>query len=383
MKPLPAKILLNDTRLNLLIGSGASRPHFSVLKNIERAFTLADGLDSPEKVRYARMLCAKRYVDDVVGPELFVASKSLLDKDSKCYTTMMGYENLFGVLSDLVAIRETPVTSKTINVFTTNYDTCMEHALEDLGILYNDGFVGHMNPRFDLASYGISHRRQSLQYEFVSEIPSFNLYKVHGSLNWALSNGIIELDATRQLAFECCRFAQGISESEKPDVNDLGAFQRHLESTDDFSLTLEQEQFLDSYEKLVVVSPTKKKFEETLVDRNYYEMLRMMSNELEKENALLFVIGFSFADEHIREIVARALSQNPTLTVVVFSYSDAGARQIEDYEEFCRLPYSNLQVINPAGLEVEYVDIAAVTDYLSKALPRHESSLEKGTETDA
>lgn len=46
------------------------------------------------------------------------------------------------------------------------------------------------------------------------------------------------------------------------------------------------------------------------------------SNALERENSLLFVMGFSFADEHIAQITKRAADTNPTLQVVVFAYDD-------------------------------------------------------------
>lgn len=43
---------------------------------------------------------------------------------------------------------------------------------------------------------------------------------------------------------------------------------------------------------------------------------------MERENSLLFVMGFSFADEHIAQITKRAADTNPTLQVVVFAYDD-------------------------------------------------------------
>ncbi len=46
-----------------------------------------------------------------------------------------------------------------------------------------------------------------------------------------------------------------------------------------------------------------------------------MSNELEKQNALLISFGFSFADEHIYTIIERTLKINPTLTLILFAYS--------------------------------------------------------------
>ena len=61
------------------------------------------------------------------------------------------------------------------------------------------------------------------------------------------------------------------------------------------------------------------KFSDTLLNKNYYEMLRLFSNELEKENALLVVNGFSFRDEHILDLVKRSMV-NPSLKILLFLY---------------------------------------------------------------
>src|SRR5690606_36109240 len=72
----------------------------------------------------------------------------------------------------------------------------------------------------------------------------------------------------------------------------------------------------------------------------YYEQMRMYSNILEKENSVLFVTGFSFADEHIRQITLRALNSNPTLLVCVFCYNQSDKEKID--ELFPALKFNNL-----------------------------------------
>ena len=58
---------------------------------------------------------------------------------------------------------------------------------------------------------------------------------------------------------------------------------------------------------------------------------------------LLIVFGFSFADQHIREITERAL-KNPTLKVIIFSYSTDDANTF--HEIFKK--YNNVDIIEPA-----------------------------------
>lgn len=67
-----------------------------------------------------------------------------------------------------------------------------------------------------------------------------------------------------------------------------------------------------------MINPTKDKFRDTTSNFYFYELLRMYANHLEKENSVLFVLGFSFADEHIKEITKRVLKSNPTLVIVIF-----------------------------------------------------------------
>ena len=43
---------------------------------------------------------------------------------------------------------------------------------------------------------------------------------------------------------------------------------------------------------MCVVNPVKKKFEETVLEQSYYDLLRIFANELDRNNALLLVFGF-------------------------------------------------------------------------------------------
>ena len=95
------------------------------------------------------------------------------------------------------------------------------------------------------------------------------------------------------------------------------------------------------------MNPTKDKFKSTLLNQTYYELLRIYSNELERENTVLFVLGFSFADEHIRELTLRVANSNPTLAIYVFAHSSKGKAEI--VERFGdRVTNRNIEVIGPS-----------------------------------
>lgn len=91
----------------------------------------------------------------------------------------------------------------------------------------------------------------------------------------------------------------------------------------------ELNEFKTSYDSLPIVSPTKQKFSETVFEQHYYQMLRMLSFELEKKNSILIVFGFSFADEHILEIVRRSMV-NPFLKIYVIAYNKKSKDMIEN-----------------------------------------------------
>jgi hypothetical protein len=90
-----------------------------------------------------------------------------------------------------------------------------------------------------------------------------------------------------------------------------------------------RDKFWTEYEQIPVVNPTKWKFHETVYEEHYYQMLRMLSYELEKQNAVLITFGFSFADEHILNLVKRSLS-NPHLKVFVCCFDKAAQNTIRD-----------------------------------------------------
>jgi hypothetical protein len=73
----------------------------------------------------------------------------------------------------------------------------------------------------------------------------------------------------------------------------------------------------------MIVNPSKKKFKDTVLNETHYDLLRIYSNELEKENSVLFVMGFSFADEHIRELTLRVANTNPTSIIYIFVHGEA------------------------------------------------------------
>jgi hypothetical protein len=101
--------------------------------------------------------------------------------------------------------------------------------------------------------------------------------------------------------------------------------------------------FSKGYGSIAVINPNAEKHFETVLDINFAAMLRKFTLELEKENSLLVVIGFSLADKHIKDLLYGAIKSNPTLVVVYFSYS----KYDEVHDLLDEKKYPNLYIISP------------------------------------
>jgi hypothetical protein len=224
-----------------------------------------------------------------------------------------------------------------------------EVAMEQLGLDYSDGFSGKIRPRFDLGDFSTLRFRMGSRYEHRSEVPVFNLVKLHGSAAWRqeardddktdifFDHGLTlveeaerKLDAAKDRLIDVLVNAE--SQSRRPTIRSvedlLSEAERAVQTDNDMSVV---RQFARSYNNLGIVNPDKRKFATTVMNETYYELIRRFANELEKENSVLFVHGFSFRDEHLRDLVLRAARTNPTLQVIVFCYSRS------DRETYARL----------------------------------------------
>lgn len=266
---------LQSANINFLLGAGFSCPVLGALGNIEERLTN----DANDKDAYFELF------NKVMVP--------LLD-DQLIEIEATERSEIFQSINDILKIRDSSVLHKICNVFTTNYDPLIELAFEKVGIEYTDGFNGKIRPVFSTNNYGRIILKQAGITGRTTESPSFNLYKLHGSLSWTVIGDRIEY----------AHSFDKVSELKKIyDTNKVA--------------------FIEEYHKrLAIINPTKDKLNTTVLNSNYYDQLRMLSNQLEHESTVLFVIGFSFKDEHIRKLIKRALD-NPTLKMYVFSYDKA------------------------------------------------------------
>ena len=303
------KEVIQSCHVNFLFGAGTSNPFLPLLNGIEERLTNTNDINEKRAIK-------KEYFKGVMIPNLDVVNGTVEEsKQTDLVKTLDSYEKFFKAIAHILLRRKSTLLSKQANVFTTNIDILMEISLEECGIEYNDGFSGRFNASFSLSNFKKSVFKRSMHFENISEIPVINLLKVHGSLNWKKNGDMVTFSK-------------------------LDHFQKDLKEK-------LRDKFDKGYNQIAIVNPEKKKFEETVIDITYYELLRMFSSELEKENTVLFVVGFSMEDEHIREIIKRAADSNPTLRIYIFSHSQKKKDSYNTLLEIDKRRYNNVEVIIP------------------------------------
>lgn len=327
------KKIIESCHLNFLIGSGLSAPYLSILGKIEELLTANESSDQPNKI--IEVSIKKFYFDQCIKGNLALLDTSLCEKSKKdeLKKANENYCNFIKSLHTILSYRESNIVSKQVNLFTTNMDLFLDKTIEDLGFVLNDGFSGRINPKFGTENFHNSIHKYSSHYEYKSELPLFNLFKMHGSVNWKrinknTTNRTYEITSDNSL-----EILNNISkvdikeehvtpiitgEKDKKDRDISFIYNKLLNNIANIKEKDIHNEYLKHYGELVMINPTKDKFRDTTSNFYFYELLRMYANHLEKENSVLFVLGFSFADEHIKEITKRVLKSNPTLIIVIF-----------------------------------------------------------------
>ncbi|KLO21559.1 SIR2 family protein [Marinitoga sp. 1155] len=179
------------------------------------------------------------------------------------------------------------------NIFTLNYDLLIEKSAEELGIIVNNGFHGFTIRKFNPSFYNLNYYLKNSD-GIKTFNTSVNLFKLHGSLTWiedemAAPYGIVE----RQPLFKNGKL--------------------NIEKTD------------------YIIYPIQTKIKQSL-DLPYSELFRAFVNYINRKNSTLIVMGYSFLDVHVNDIIANALS-NPDFNLVVFSYAKKGDKNIPEFLE--------------------------------------------------
>ena len=158
-----------------------------------------------------------------------------------------------------------------LKLFTTNYDTCFEEAAGKQGIVVIDGFSFSRPRLYDPRFFDFDIvRRTSDLGEVQSYLEGvFQLFKLHGSVNW---------------------------ERDMP----LGSIQEKEASP----------------QGACMIFPAKGKYQQSYIQPHLELMARYLS-ALREPNTCLFITGFGFNDDHLAEPILSAIRTNPYLKVII------------------------------------------------------------------
>ena len=166
-----------------------------------------------------------------------------------------------------------------INIFTLNYDMLFELVMDNMEITYVNGFNGFQKRKFKPSLF---NNQETIKQRI-------NLIKLHGSLSWR----------------------------ENLQLSPYGIEETQVEMKDN--------KIILKTAKELIIYPSKLK-EKLSFGIPYSDLFRVMIEKMNNLNSVLFIIGYSFSDEHINNIITNSLS-NPQLDIVIFSY-----RSIEEAE---------------------------------------------------
>lgn len=326
-----------DSHLNFLIGSGASFGLFPTLAlkvkdangHAQTIETLATHFDQ-QKDFDRHSLLFMHYYRECIRPVCQFTVQSA-DGNLEKVEVLRNYRSFIETLVTLLD-RRRPL-DKRCNVFTTNYDGCFSHMadaiLEDgsVDFVLNDGTRGFHRKVVQARNFSSFLCQTGVFDLHHSSVPQINLIHLHGSVYWRKADGNIavdyrpadDADIVPAVAGEVLTQFSACLASDDETIADLPTFEFPPEV---------RAEFWTKYEQLPIVNPTKWKFHETVFEEHYYQMLRLLSYELERPNAVLITFGFSFADEHILNLIRRSLS-NPRLQVFVCCFDAAEADRMK------------------------------------------------------
>lgn len=314
---------LTDKNINFLIGSGASVPIFKTLNLGENKPSFEELISSDKISEENKKILYYFYFKEWILPMM---DNNYEKYDSKVKANYLKFiEFIISTLSNQGFDRP-----RRANIFTTNYDLLFEDTFEQIidssqNCFFNDGSMGFMNQYLNSSWYNLVISQAGYNDNYKREIPTINLLKIHGSVSWKKENNnrikvsyenlneIKPIEKLKNLSF---------MEDIVSQLDNNYNFEKLNSKLNELAKDIipELDEFIEKYMQLALINPNKWKFHNTVFEQHYYQLIRNFSYELEKENSILIVFAFSFADEHILEIFKRILS-NPKLEVIIIAFN--------------------------------------------------------------
>lgn len=329
-----------DKDINFLFGSGASIGLLPTLQLQMRTGVgearysleeLATKFEQDDGDRRRLVPLFMHYYSSCIRPAEQLTLETAVSTEAGA-KTIKNYRTFLTTALEMVSRRK--ALDRRCNLFTTNYDGCFPLVADELikegrtDFVLNDGARGFSKRILHARNFGSYLCQTGVFGRYQSSTPQVNLIHLHGSVYWSKAGSAIQvsydtedredlLDAGTTELLQPFSAALNNPDAELAQLPGIGIDNAVLEA------------FWAKYERMPIVNPTKWKFHETVYEEHYYQMLRLLSYELEKPNAVLITFGFSFADEHILNLVMRSLS-NPGLQVFICCYNTSGRAAMEE-----------------------------------------------------
>ena len=343
---------LYGKNINFLIGSGASFGMIPTLSSnyvdlIYGDLTIEEVLEKNKTDEDLQNIVYLYYYHEILKKGYLEISEESTELKEKYEEVFKNYQKLLENLINLLQ-RESYQKEKRINIFTTNYDLFFEKVADSLvgkyEFYFNDGSSGNITKKLSMKNYQKKIYHTGIFDNFDREIPIINLFKLHGSVSWKYVND--KNNKPHEIKVEYFETEGNYPKNliEKVSNEEIENAKETIKNNEDLKNKIKEVKN-ELFEKFALIFPEKNKFENTLYQEFYYQNLRQLSYELEKQNSILIVFGFSFADEHIAEIVKRACN-NPTLNIYIFCYSLNTKNEILNNLKLEEFP-SNIKTILP------------------------------------
>lgn len=205
---------------------------------------------------------------DVRAVESFVQDAAKIIAN-KCDQDLRGHE-LGAHIALIRALNRRDSKKPRPEIYTTNYDMCVEHACGETDTLVLDGFGLGGQDHYSPATLDMDITERMPGEREMRPHPSvLRLYKLHGSVNWFETDGLIRRGAARK-------------ERGTP----------------------------------VMIYPRGEKYRDAF-RQPFLEMMARFQSGLRRRSVGLVVIGFGFNDDHLSEPIWMALQHNPSLRLLI------------------------------------------------------------------
>lgn len=253
----------------------------NILSVLIKAVSLFEGIENEEFSNFIDIDKLKRTVEEI--KQRIYQDTSNYKFDNSCKHDIL-IKKLSGRLHN----------DSRLNIVTTNYDRLFEGAAADLGFWIFDGFSFSNPPVFDADIF---------DWKLVKDIPNsktqeleyrsnmINLLKIHGSVDW-------EMNEEEKLSKVLTDKQEGI---------------------DPVMIFPSSEKYMESYQE------------------PYFPLMTKFQELLRKPNTLFMTVGFSFADNHIFEMILQSIKHNNSLSTLITDYTLEDGKKNQNWKKLSEL----------------------------------------------